>query len=274
VLCYHGRMRGMVIALLLAGATAVPAWASREELARARAAYNDRRLDEAVAAATAARQDPATADRAAVVLARALLERYRQALDPTDLGSAREALAAVRADQLDAPDRGEFLLALGQSLYLEDDFGAAAEIFESAIETAPAVGPRGREAVLDWFGASLERWAAPPRSAEERATLLRRLGDRMEGELGRNPGSRAAAYWLVVALRGQRQLERAWQAAIAGWARARLAGDAAGDLRADLDRLVLQGIIPDRAREIPEAERLTTEFALRAEWELVKQKWR
>lgn len=266
-------MRGTVIALVLVAATAAPAWASREDLARARAAYNEHRLDDAIAAATAARQDPATADRAAVVLARALLERYRQALDPTDLGSAREALAAVRADQLETPDCGEFLLALGQSLYLEDDFGAAAEIFESAVETAPAVGPRGREAVLDWFGASLERWAAP-KPAAERAALLVRLGERMDGELGRNPGSRAAAYWLVVALRGQGQLERAWQAAIAGWARARLAGEAAGDLRADLDRLVRQGIIPDRAREIPEAERLTTEFALRAEWELVKQKWR
>src|SRR6476661_102882 len=143
-LCYDGRMRRTVLALLLVAASAAPAWASREDLARARAAYNERRFDDAIAAATVARQDPATADRGAVVLARALLERYRQALDPTDLGSAREALAAVRADQLDVPDRGEFLLALGQSLYLEDDFGAAAEIFESAIETAPAVGPRAR----------------------------------------------------------------------------------------------------------------------------------
>ena len=75
-------------------------------------------------------------------------------------------------------------------------------------------------------------------------------------------------------LRGEGQLERAWQAAIAGWARARLAGEAAGDLRADLDRLVRQGIIPDRTRDIPDADRLTVEFAMRAEWELVKQKWR
>jgi tetratricopeptide (TPR) repeat protein len=266
-------MRGLVFALLLVTASGSPALASREDLARARAAYNERRLDEAIAAATAARQDPATADRGAVVLARALLERYRQALDPTDLGSAREALGAVRADQLDTPDRGEFLLALGQSLYLEDDFGAAAEIFESAIETAPAVGPKGREAVLDWFGSALERWAAP-RVAAERAVLFRRLADRMDAELARHPGSRAAAYWLVVALRGEGQLERAWQAAIASWARARLAGDAAGDLRADLDRLVRQGIIPDRTRDIPDADRLTVEFAMRAEWELVKQKWR
>ena len=42
----------------------------------------------------------------------------------------------VGVDRLGTPDRAEFLIALGGSLVLEDDFGAAAEIFESAIEIA------------------------------------------------------------------------------------------------------------------------------------------
>ena len=53
---------------------------------------------------------------------------------------------------------------------------------------------------------------------------------------------------MVVALRGAGDPIGAWDAAIAGWVRARLAGDARASLRADLDKLVLQGIIPDRVQ--------------------------
>ena len=78
----------------------------------------------------------------------------------------------------------------------------------------------------------------------------------MEREQAKNPGSRAASYWLAAGLRAQGELDRAWQAAIAALgagaaspAPARLA------LRADIDRLVREGIIPDRGREAPEGER-------------------
>ena len=126
--------------------------ATREDLARARQLFNDRKFDDAIAAATAARKTPETADAAAIVLARAHLERYRQVPDPADLGAARGALGAVGVDRLGTPDRAEFLIALGGSLFLEDDFGAAAEIFESAMEIAPAAGENARESVLDWYG--------------------------------------------------------------------------------------------------------------------------
>jgi hypothetical protein len=56
--------------------------------------------------------------------------------------------------------------------------------------------------------------------------------------------------------------------------RAPIAGNSALALRADVDRLVLEGIIPDRGKEAPEGEREGRETALRAEWELVKQKWK
>jgi hypothetical protein len=45
-------------------------------------------------------------------------------------------------------------------------------------------------------------------------------------------------------------------------------------LRADIDRLVREGIIPDRGKDAPEANRASRETALRAEWELLKQKWK
>jgi hypothetical protein len=272
-LCYHAPMRralGVALAILLGTAGLL---ATREDLARARQLFNDRKFDDAIAAATAARKTPETADAAAIVLARAHLERYRQVSDPADLGAARAALGAVGVDRLGTPDRAEFLIALGGSLFLEDDFGAAAEIFESAMEIAPAAGEAARESVLDWFGSAMERWAAPYVTSR-RAVMLARLVARMESEQAKNPGSRAASYWLAAGLRAQGELDRAWQAAIAAWVRAPIAGNNALALRADVDRLVLEGIIPDRGKEAPDGEREGREAALRAEWELVKQKWK
>lgn len=271
--CYDGRMRrplALLLALLWAG---VSLQATREDLARARAFFNDRKYDQAIQAAEAARKTPETADAAAIVLARAYIERYRQAADPADLGAARAALGSASPERLTTPDRAEYLIALGGSLFLEDDFGAAAEIFESALEIAPAAGEHAREAVLDWYGSAMERWAAPYITSR-RAAMLQRLITRMEIEQARNPSSRAASYWLVAGLRAQGDTDRAWQAAIAAWARAPLAGVRSIALRADIDRLVREGLIPDRGREAPDADRLTRETALRAEWELVKQKWK
>jgi hypothetical protein len=271
--CYHAPMTRALAAVLAVVLGSAALLASREDLSRARQLFNDRRFDDAIVAATAARKSPETADSAAIVLARAHLERYRQLADPTDLGAARAALGAVGVDRLGTPDRAEFLIALGGSLFLEDDFGAAAEVFESAMEIAPAAGEDARESVLDWYGAAMERWAAPYVTSR-RAQMLTRLVARMEREQAKNPGSRAASYWLAAGLRAQGDTDRAWQSAIAAWVRAPLAGAGAAPLRADIDRLVLEGIIPDRGREAPDGERETREAVLRAEWELVKQKWK
>ncbi|MEW6321738.1 MAG: hypothetical protein AB1635_11730 [Acidobacteriota bacterium] len=260
-------------AALLLVAWPLAAAATPADLARARTAYNQRQFDVAIEAATAARRTPATADAAAVVLARAHLERYRERVDPADLAAARTALGAVRADVLGARDRVEYLLALGQALFLEDDFGAAARVLESAVEVAAGGDPRLREAALDWWGSAVERHAAGV-PADARRDAFARLGDRMARELAREPGLAAAAYWVAAAARGEGQAAQAWDAAIAGWVRARLAGDRAAALRADLDRLVREGIIPDRvARLAPEA-RARAEADLRAEWALVKERWR
>jgi hypothetical protein len=264
------RAPAVVLAIVL-GSTALVA--TREDLARARQLFNDRKFDEAIVAAIAARKTPDTADAGAIVLARAHLERYRQLADPADLGAARSALGAVGVQRLGTPDRAEFLIALGGSLFLEDDFGAAAEVFESAMEIAPAAGENARESVLDWYGSAMERWAAPYVTSR-RALMLARLVSRMEVEQAKNPGSRAASYWLAAGLRAQGELDRAWQAAIAAWVRAPIAGASALALRADIDRLVREGIIPDRGKEAPDGERDGRETALRAEWELVKQKWK
>jgi hypothetical protein len=96
----------------------------------------------------------------------------------------------------------------------------------------------------------------------------------MNGELARDAGSAAAGYWEVAAMRGLGRPLAAWDAAVAAWSRARLAGARAAALRADVDKLVVEGIIPDRVRTLPPVERAGAELQLRADWELVKERWK
>jgi hypothetical protein len=259
-----------VIAVIVT--TAGVADAQRTELARARLLYNDRQFASAIESATAARSDPASADAAAIVLARAHLERYREQADPSDLSAAREALSAVHANTLSTRDRVEFLLALGESLFLEDDFGAAAEIFETGLESAREDATL-HDAMLDWWASTVERQAAAANKDDRRA-LFARITDRMAIELALNPGSATASYWSIVALRGGGNSTRAWDAAVAGWARARLMGDRSAAFRSDINRLILDGIIPDRVRTVAQDQRVAAEAQLKAEWELVKEKWK
>ncbi|MGQ0735927.1 MAG: hypothetical protein ACT4QD_20010 [Acidobacteriota bacterium] len=250
------------------------AWAQQpaSELARARALYNQRQFDEAIVAAAAARRVPATADEAAIVLGRAHLERYRERADPSDLSAAREALGVVRVADLRPRDEVELLLAFGQSMFLEDDFGAAAEMLESGLDRAAAVDGLLAEAMYEWWGSAVERHAGTI-DRDRRVAAFARLAERSAQRLAANPASAAASYWHVVALRGTGDLDRALDAAVAAWIRARLIGPLAPSLRADLDRLVLQGIIPDRVRPLVTEQRGELEARLRANWELVKAKW-
>lgn len=256
------------MAILLCGSSA---FAQRAELARARSAYNEQRFDEAVAAALAAQKVAATSDAATVVLSRAYLERYRQRANPADLAAARSQLGNVRLPNLDSRDHVDFLMALGETLFFEENYGAAAGLFESGLDGAIAQGVG--EAMLDWWGSAVER-QADGFEREPRERVFGHMRDRMARELARNPGSAAAAYWVVVATRGAGDPAGAWDAAIAGWARARLAGSRAATLRADLDKLVLEGIIPDRVRLLSSDKRGQAESDLRTEWAVVKERWK
>src|SRR5262245_3824402 len=129
-------MRGLTLLLLLL-LLALPAQAAEHPaLAKARALYNAGDYDGAIIAAGAARLVPASADAAALVTARAHLDRYRLKADPADLAAAREALASIRASALMARDQVDLLIGLGESLYLGELFGAAAELFDSALTRA------------------------------------------------------------------------------------------------------------------------------------------
>jgi hypothetical protein len=263
-------LQAVVLCAFLSGSIA--AQAPRADLARALAAYNERNFDEAIVAAVAARRIAETADVGAIVLGRAHLERYRERADPADLSAAREVLGTVRTMGLAERDRVELLLAFGEALFLEDEFGASAEVFESGLARA-TLDPELHESMLEWWGSAVERQASGA-APDLRRQHFARLAERMKEELAMTPTSTAASYWTVVALRGAGELQRAWDAAVAGWVRARLTGDRSPTLRADLDRVVTHGIIPDRVSHIARDQREAAASQLRADWELIKERWK
>jgi len=259
-----------------------PAATEQDPLARARALYNQQDYDGAIAAAIKARQRPGAADAADLVLARAYLERFRRTTDRADLVIGRETLTMIQSARLAPREQVELVVGLAEALYLDGLYGASAELFESALarqdaagQASPALTARARDQVLDWWATALDR-EAQNRFSTDRGVPYTRILTVMQNELAYNPGSAPAAYWLVMANRAIGDLDRAWDTAIAGWVRAALAGDSGGSLRADLDRIVLQAVIPERARMMAEGDRDRERIAaeLRAEWEAIKKDWR
>lgn len=280
------RLGGMLI--VLAAGVAPPAAAAddRDALARARQLYNQRKFEAAVTAADEARLTPARADSADLIAARALLERFRESAAAGDLGQARDRLRRIHPERFVPRERLEFIVGVGETLFFEGSYGAAADLFDSVLagprpgDAAPASPRPGeggqqsgalageeRERVLDWWATALDR-DARPRPEFDRQAIYQRVRDRMHGELGTTPTSVTAVYWQSAAARGQGDLQTAWAAAQAGWARATLAGARGAALRSDLDRLVITALVPERARALGQPP-----AGLRQEWEQFKERW-
>ncbi|HEY8549917.1 MAG TPA: hypothetical protein VIL35_08190 [Vicinamibacterales bacterium] len=242
-------------------------------LLKARTLYNEGRYDAAIEVAKEAEAThghPAT-----LLLARAGLERYRTTADPADLAAARQALTRIDPSALEPRDRTDLVIGLGEALFFDEQYRAAADLFESMLGGAAAISPATRDQVLDWWATAMDRHVRtlPP---EERAEAFDRLIARMEEEARRDPGSAAAAYWVAAAAYARGHVDRAWDAAVAGWVRALLTADRGAALRPDLDRLVRDAIIPERLRRLPTndtAEVQQAQAAMLAEWELVKERW-
>jgi tetratricopeptide (TPR) repeat protein len=244
-------------------------------LARARAQYNAGDFDGAIASATEALKYTSAGNAASLVLARAHLERYRQRADANDLTAARDTLRTVRQQALSPRDRADLLVGLGQLLFLGEAFGAAAEMFDTALAQHGAQPAKTHSLLLDWWASALDR-EAQSRPADRRVLLYERIVERMEQELRTDPGNAAAAYWLAIAARGIGDLDRAWDAAVAGWVRATLNPDTAESLRADLDRFVTSALVTERARQrpIPGRDAQETIAVLLGEWDLIKNQWK
>jgi hypothetical protein len=262
----------LAVYLLVVALPAAAAAALADPLAEARRLYNLGQYDTAARYATEALKVPGMAESARLVLGRIHLERFRRTDDPADLGRAREELKGVNAEGLEPLERAELLVGLSSCLFFDDKFGPASESFERALETSRMLGPEAHERVLDWWATSLDRLALS-RARDHREDLYRRIVKRMEGELAADASSTPAAYWLAAALRGAGELDRASHAAVAGWVTAGLARDHGAALRADLDRLMVQGIIPERAAKLQPREFKTIAAAMLAEWEAFKASW-
>ena len=264
------RKLSLLLAVMMASMAAGP----QDELVRARQLYNDKLYNLAIDSATAARHAPELADTATLIIARCLLERFHsKESDTAHLAAARTELQQIRPAGLMPSDQVELIIALGQALFYEDQPGGAAEEFEMALERVDPKNPNARERVLDWWASAIDRQAAL-RPEAERPPLYARIITRMEEELRRDTASAAASYWLVAAARGNGDLERAWDAALAGWARASLTGDRRATLRADLDQIVTQAIIPERARMLaPVGGSAQAIATMRSEWDALKQAW-
>jgi tetratricopeptide (TPR) repeat protein len=241
---------------------------AKDALARARTAYNQGLWNAALSAAEEAQKVPEYADRAALVSARAYLERFRANDVADDLDRAREQLRRLNPSKFSRGEHLEFLVGLGEALYLDGQTGTAAALFESVIVPETELSGNAREQVLNWWASALDT-DARLRPEIDRRGIYQRVRDRMMEELVTNPGSATASYWLAAAARGQGDLQTAWDAAHAAWVRASLAPDGGRELRSDLDELVQRAIVPERSRILGQPVEV-----LAAEWDLFKQNWR
>jgi hypothetical protein len=253
-------MRPLTVALTLVFLGIPFSAAAQSDLERARLFYNSGNFDAAIEFATTARSRPATTSSAALIIARARLERFRQSSRAEDLDGARAELTALSPQNLSAPEIVEWQIGVGQALYFENELGPAAEWFGTLIPSVRLQLPAAdADKLLEWWAGTTSR-LAESLSGEPRTDKYRELLDVMETELQRDPWSRAATYWISVASRGVGDLNRAWNTAVVGWVRARGLPRPA-ELRSDFEQFVTQTVIPERA-QMRTGQRLDTKATM------------
>jgi hypothetical protein len=258
-------MRRVILAVL--GLLLVsPAAQAADPLAEARRLYNAGRYEAAARAARESMAMDGQADAARVVLGRVELERFRQTADPENLTSAREALRDVDPS---LRYNGRLELAISRAEVLCWTIGSGPpRLFEARwiVGCARAGGARARAGLVGDSPRSPRAAAADRGSARH----LRPHVDRMRAELALDAGSAPTGYWLAAAAR-IRDIERAWQAAIAGWVRAGLAQDRGAARRPR--RLVTQAIIPERAARLHTGDPRQAAGGMQNEWSSFKAGW-
>lgn len=261
--------------LLLGGpAAALGQPAAADPLGRARQFYNAGQFDDAITAAREATRRPNGQSEANLLLGRALLERHRATRTADDLAAGRTALWLVDPSALNDRGRLDLVVGLGEALYLDGQYRPAAGLLEPVLEQMGLLPAAAREQVVDWWATAMDRYAQT-RPPDERTAVYDELTSRMRVHLGRYPDSSAASYWLPAAALARGDLELAWDLALSSWVRSTLAPDKGATLRADLDRLVTQALIPERVKRLagePDAAGAGTRFS--AEWDEAKGRWK
>src|SRR3954471_15470825 len=174
-------MRRLAASAALFIACLSPLHAADDPLARARLLYNQGQFEAAVNAAEQARLTPARADAADLVAARAYLERFRASSSVGDLVNARERLRRIDPQRFPARERAEYVVGLGEALFFEGAYGAAAAVLEPIVLNRDAVVGEARERVLDWWASALDR-DAKPRPEIERQGTYQRIRRQMQEE--------------------------------------------------------------------------------------------
>src|SRR5262245_41007684 len=124
---------GCLLACLIVLSAGVMAADERDSLIQARTLYNEGKYAAAVTAAEKARLAPAQADSADLIAARAYLEQFRQTSSQADLSSARQRLRRINPSRFSPAERLEFIVGLGEALFCDGSYGAAAAVFESVL---------------------------------------------------------------------------------------------------------------------------------------------
>ena len=267
-MCYRACVHRWLCALPVASCLVCWRWSSRwrsdrvatrADLAKARSLYNQRQFDDAIEAAHRRPEDAGDGrcrDRRARARAPRTLSRARRPGRPD--GGARGAWhrpgrrprrprpgrVPARARRVAVPRRR---LRRGRG-----------DVRERA-RWRRAHGSATGEAMLDWWGSAVERQADALDRELARAGVRppRAIAWRRAGAAA--PAPRRPLTGSSSARAAPGDPAAAWDAAVAGWVRARLAGERSAALRADLDKLVLEGIIPDRVRTAAPDERAQPE---------------
>jgi hypothetical protein len=270
------RKRGAALFVAAVLLTPVSA-AAQSELTRARLLYNQGKFDESMAAAEFARSRPKTASSAGLVIARARLERFRKSGNQQDLAESRKELIALDPRVLSAPEAVEWNIGLGEALVFEHQLGPASKIFGETIPLARTrLTPAEMDKLIEWW-ASASSGLAETLSGTSRTEKYSDVLSMLKTVTDEKMPSRAAVYWSVVASRGMNDFDSSWNAAVAGWIRAR-SMDGGDQLRKDLDAFVTGTLIPERAQARtgqPLDVRATTAevFAITEEWRGLTERW-
>jgi hypothetical protein len=256
------------------GASAVEA---QSDLARARTLYNAGEFDAAIVAATAAGRKPSVGPSTALIIARSQLEKFRKLGDADALVMARAGLVSLNPGDLAPQEVIEWHVGIATVLFLENQLGAAVDIFSTVMPSArDRLSEAELEKLLEWLGTSMSR-LAETLTAEPRKQAYQKLRAHVRLELERNPLSRSALYWTAVSERGAGDLDSAWAAAVAAWIRT--GGDPERQqLRSDVERFVTQTLIPERAQartgQRLDAKTTIGEVAvLTEEWRTITGRW-
>lgn len=271
------RLRSICTASALVLLWSGPA-AAQSDLERARALYNAGQFDASIAAAAAAKAKPSAAPSATLIAARARLERFRQSNDAQDLALARTELVSLDPRILAPQEMIEWQFGLGTALFLDNQPGPAAEMFATVLPTArEKLQAAEFDKLLEWWATTLSR-VAESHSGGARKDAYAAMLSAVRRELERDPLSRPAAYWLMIAARGTGDFDGAWNAAFTGWIRA--GSQPEGEkLRADIDRFVTQTLIPERAQartgQRLDSKATQTDMASQTEqWRALSEHWR